>query len=169
MYGLTHSIILKHWLCASSSILRAFKFIGNQGQASYPVSNWRRYSVVYQMIHYWSTSDIPVATHDLLWVSSVFCEVPRALPGKPGNTKHVIPNPVTGPCPDLPKTQPGTYSWGGARSNPSLYQTVSHKLTVLYKPSDSAHTFVVRKQKGTAPCHNPGSGSCLACFAWWSS
>lgn len=147
-------------MCVSSSILRIFKVIRHQGQASFTVSKWCWCSVVSQMIHHWSTSDIPVAKHDLLWVSSAFCEVPRALPGKPGNTKHVIPNPVTRPCPDLSKTQP---------INPSLHQTVSRELTVLHKPSDSAYIFVIRKQKGAAPCHNPGSGSCLACVAWQNS
>lgn len=96
------------------------------------------------MIHYRSTFDIPVATHDLLWVSSIFCEVPRALPGKPGNTKHVIPNPVMRPCPDLSQTQPITNSWVGARYNPGLHQTVNLQ---CYTNHQTPHTYLSSANK----------------------
>lgn len=96
------------------------------------------------MIHYWSTSDIPVATHDLLWVSSAFCGVPRALPGKPGNTRHVIPNPVARPCPELSTTQPITNPWVGARSSPSLHQTVNLH---CYTNHQTPHTYLSSANK----------------------
>lgn len=115
------------------------------------------------MMPYWSTSDIPVATRDLLWVSSVFCEVPRALPGKPGNTKHVIPNP------DGSETQPIMNPWAGARYNPSLHQTPSHKLTVLYKPSGKPSDIHICHQQTKRCCTLSQSRfrflSCLFCLA----
>lgn len=115
-------------VCVCSSILVTFNLLGSK---VFTISNWCEYSVVYRTIHNRSAAVIPVAIHDLLWVSWVVCEVPRALPGKPGNIKHVIPKPLRRPCVNpyvnLSKTQPGTYLWVAACYN-------------RRPPSDKIHT-----------------------------